>query len=131
MMSKARVNEKSLITRFEKDAKGALTTLLILGIFVKEKRLWSYQIKKKLKEITNSSESISNSSLYTLLGRLEEKYDLISSEKDEEDQRRYFLPKEHCFTEFKELIEFWNQLMETSRFALKNIELLDDKEWEK
>jgi DNA-binding PadR family transcriptional regulator len=117
--------EKSLINRYEKDVKGALTTLLILGILIKEKKVWSYQIKKKLMEITNSADKISNSSLYSLLGRLENNYGLISSKKDEEVQRRFFFPTEACFSEFKKLKDYWFKIMSDSEFAIKNLDLLD------
>ena len=120
--------QKNMKSRFEKDVKGALTTLLVIGIIIKEKRIWSYQIKKKLKNITKSEEKINNSSLYTLLGRLENDYGFIRSKKDDEVQRRYYYPTEICESEYNQLKKYWFQIMEKSKNAISNLEMLMEKE---
>lgn len=113
---------KVLIERFDKDVKGSLTALLIIGIIVKHKRIWTYQIKKTLKTITNSEDNISNSSLYSLLGRLEKDYHLIYSEKDKEVQRRFYMATEKCETEFNRVKAYWIELMNLADYAIKKLE---------
>ena len=117
-------SNKKLIERFDKDLKGSLNAFLILGIILEGKRVWTYQIKKRLKKITNSHEKINNSSLYSLLGRLEKDYQLIFSEKDEAVQRRYFMPTKICKAEFEEAKKYWINLIETANSA---IDLLDEE----
>lgn len=121
-MTDSTENTKKLLERFEKDVKGSLNALLIIGIIVKENRVWTYQIKKRLKKITNSHENISNSSLYSLLGRLEKDYQLISSEKDESVQRRYYMPTKICKSEFDEGKRYWSDLIETANIAIQLLE---------
>ena len=113
---------KKLLERFEKDFKGSLNALLIIGIIVKENRVWTYQIKKRLKKITNSHENISNSSLYSLLGRLEKDYQLITSEKDESVQRRYYMPTKICKSEFEAGKNFWLDIIEMAQSAIYLLE---------
>jgi len=115
-------NTKTLVERFDKDVKGALNALLIIGIIVKEKRVWSYQIKKALKNIYQDDDIISNSSLYSLLGRLENDYKIITSEKDEYDQRRYFKATDRCKEEFEESKRYWLNIMNKAERALKILE---------
>ena len=122
-MSQNAKSAKNLLERFDKDVKGGLTALLIVGIILKEKRVWSYQIKKSLNRITPGDETISNSSLYTLLGRLESDYNLIYSEKDEEFQRRFFMPTDICDKEFNKAKTYWYNFIKTAKIA---IDLLDE-----
>lgn len=117
-MSKSFDPFKKFIGRFEKDAKGSMTSMLVLGIIFHRKKVWAYQIKRELKNITNSEQNIKNSSLYALLHKLENVYGLIRSETNEEDQRRYFYVSELGESEFFEVKKYWLKLMQISNKAL-------------
>ena len=112
----------NILSRLEKDVKGALTTILVLGIIISTGRVWSFQIKKHLAKLYNKPNPIKNSSLYTLLGTLENKYKLIQSEWDEEVQRRYFKPTQRGKDEFKRIKEYWDELMQLSMKAFLKLE---------
>ena len=112
---------KNIQERFEKDVNGSLTTLLILGIIIESHRVWTYQIKKRFKEITQKFEEIPTSSLYANLNKLENMYGLITSEKDEIVQRRFYLPTKKGLRDFQTLQEYWFTLMEKSENAIQSL----------
>jgi len=111
--------EKDILERFKKDIEGSFTTLLILGIILESKRVWTYQIKKKFTEITMHPENIPTSSFYSILNKLETCYGLIISEKDDSVQRRYYLPTEKGKQDFNRLKNYWSSVLE------KNQKILD------
>lgn len=110
--SKTVKNSFSLIDRLEKDVKGSLTTILILGIIRMEGRTWGYQIKKKLKELTKSETSIKDSSLYTILRNLETHYMLVVSEMEE--RRRYYSLTDRGVQEINQTFTYWLNLVRSS-----------------
>ena len=112
-----------IIDRFEKELKGALTTLIILLIIQKEKEIYGYKIKKLLKEITVSEKMITDSTLYTSLRSLESKYKLIKSSTD--DRRVYYSLTESGSINIDKLIKFWRSIQITTDRAIDI--LLEDK----
>lgn len=112
-----------LSERLEKDVRGYLTTLLILGIIKKQKRTWGYQIKQELKLITESSAYINDSSLYTILRNLEsEKYgQLVKSEMVK--RRRYYVLSKKGETDLDSAVIQWLNLMEKSKTLFSDLEL--------
>jgi len=107
-----------LIDRLKKDAKGSLTTILILGAIKEgEGSSWGYGIKQHLRELTDSSSEIKDSSLYTILKSLEIKYNLIKSETRE--KRRYYALTELGEQDYRKACEFWYDLIRTSINALE------------
>ena len=107
--------------RLEKDARGALTAILILSIIQKEEKIWGYQIKKELKEITNATSHIKDSSLYTVLRNLEKNYKLLSSEMKE--RRRYYSLTELGKQEITHAFEYWFSLIQTSMRAFEKLRI--------
>ena len=112
-----------IIDRFEKELKGALTTLIILLIIQKEKEIYGYKIKKLLKEITVSDKMITDSTLYTSLRSLESKYKLIKSSTD--DRRVYYSLTDSGSINIDKLIKFWRSIQITTDRAIDI--LLEDK----
>ena len=112
---------KNLIGRFNKDVDGFFTTLIILGIIIKEERVWSYQIKNLFKKIKSNSEEIPTSTFYSNLNKLEADYGLIYSEKDESVQRRYYLPTKLGKQEFSNLKNYWLEMVHLSNQILENL----------
>lgn len=112
-------NSFSLIDRLEKDVKGSLTTLLILGIIRMESRTWGYQIKKRLKEVTNSEYYIKDSSLYTILRNLETHYKLVVSEMEE--RRRYYSLTKMGLQETDQAYDYWLNIIRTSMKSFQKI----------
>lgn len=110
--SKTVKNSFSLIDRLEKDVKGSLTTILILGIIRMEGRTWGYQIKKILKELTKNDTSIKDSSLYTILRNLENHYKLVVSEMEE--RRRYYSLSDRGVQEINQTFTYWLNLVRSS-----------------
>ena len=115
-------NENSLIERLTKDVKGTLTTLIILGIIKKNDRIWGYQIKKELMNISGSKEEISDSSLYTVLRKLEQVYKVVKSTMEE--RRRYYSITKDGEEHYSKAIQYWYQLMELGKSELNKL-------WEK
>jgi DNA-binding PadR family transcriptional regulator len=109
----------TLTDRIEKDAKGSLIALLILGIIQMEKKTWGYQIKKKLKEITVDTFRIKDSSLYTILNNLQEKYNLIQSNKD--GKLRYYTITKHGSEEIKRGYIYWQRLVKIGNEAFETL----------
>ena len=107
--------------RLEKDARGALTAILILSIIQKEEKIWGYQIKKELKEITNATSHIKDSSLYTVLRNLEKNYKLLSSEMKE--RRRYYSLTKLGRQEIAHAFEYWLGLVQTSISAFEKLRI--------
>ncbi|NHJ01891.1 MAG: PadR family transcriptional regulator [Candidatus Heimdallarchaeota archaeon] len=110
----------SYLTRLEKDAKGSLTAILILTIINHDEMTWGYKIKKKLSEITNRDIEVNYSTLYTILRNFEEKYFLVDSKM--EDKRRYYSITNKGRQILSEMSDFWDNLIDTSRVAFKNLE---------
>ena len=110
----------SYITRLEKDAKGSLTAILILAIINQDKMTWGYKIKKKLAEITNKNIEVNYSTLYTILRNFEVKYSLVESEM--EDKRRHYSITTKGRQILSEMGEFWDNLLDVSRVAFKNLD---------
>ena len=114
---------KDIVDRFEKDVNGALTTLLVLGIIIEGQRVWTYQIKQRYKVLTNQGENIPTSSLYAMLNKLETMYGLITSEKDEVVQRRFYLPTKDSLLQYQRLQDYWFQVMDKSRETLASLQI--------
>ena len=114
---------KDIVDRFEKDVNGALTTLLVLGIIIEGQRVWTYQIKQRYKVLTNQGENIPTSSLYAMLNKLETIYGLITSEKDEVVQRRFYLPTKDSLLQYQRLQDYWFQVMDKSRETLASLQI--------
>lgn len=119
-------NVLSLIDRLEKDAKGSLTTILILGIIKREGKTWGYQIKKTLKTITQGDSYIKDSSLYTSLRNLEVNYKLIKSEIKE--RRRYYSLTELGLQEIDQIYEYWQNLVQVGTEAFEKLNFPIEKE---
>ena len=115
--------EKKLIDRFEKDLFGVLNTMLILGIIIEGKNVWTYQIKKRLGELNDFRNSIPESTLYTTLNKLEKEYRLIQSTIDEEVQRRYFSTTNKGIEEFNDLILFWQKINMLGSTAVEKLNI--------
>ncbi|MFX0094187.1 MAG: PadR family transcriptional regulator [Candidatus Hodarchaeota archaeon] len=111
------MREPSLVKRLEKDAKGALTTILILCIIKQEGATWGYQIKKRLKDITHSDTYIKDSSLYTTLKSLEINYQLIISEMKE--RRRYYSLTVRGLQETSQVYAYWEEIVQTGKKAFE------------
>ena len=114
---------KDIVDRFEKDVNGALTTLLVLGIIIEGQRVWTYQIKQRFRILTNQTDNIPTSSLYAMLNKLETMYGLITSEKDEVVQRRFYLPTKDSLLQYQRLQDYWFQLMDKSRETLASLQI--------
>lgn len=114
---------KSLQDRFEKDFNGLLTILLILGIILEGEHVWTSQIKKRFKEITQKLEGIPTSTLYANLSKLENIYGLIKSKNDEIVQRRFYFPTKKGIREFQALQEHWIILMSKSKDAIYSLDI--------
>lgn len=117
--SKTVKNSFSLIDRLEKDVKGSLTTILILGIIRMEGRTWGYQIKKKLKEVTKNDSYIKDSSLYTILRNLETHYKLVVSEMEE--RRRYYSLTDRGVQQINQAFTYWLNLVRSSSQAFEEL----------
>ncbi|MHA2226429.1 MAG: PadR family transcriptional regulator [Candidatus Hodarchaeales archaeon] len=111
----------TLTDRIEKDAKGSLNAILILGIIRMKGNTWGYQIKKILKELTGGRYQIKDSSLYTILSNLEDKYRLISSTK--ESKLRYYSLTNLGVEEIKRACIYWQDLMKISDDVFEKIGL--------
>ncbi|MHA2245211.1 MAG: PadR family transcriptional regulator [Candidatus Hodarchaeales archaeon] len=99
----------SLRDRIKKDARGALSAILILSIIRMEGRTWGYHIKKQLGALTANEFQIKDSSLYTILNNLEEKYKLIQSIK--EKKLRYYSLTEQGLVELQRTHDYWHELV--------------------
>ncbi len=113
--------EIPFLMRLEKEVKGMLTTLLILGIIKKEKRIWGYKIKKNLKQLTQADSYISDSSLYTTLRSLEKKYGLLSSKMEE--RRRYYFLTDLGSQITDQAFTYWLRLVQEGNFAIEKLNL--------
>ena len=111
--------EIPFLMRLEKEVKGLLTTLLILGIIKKEKRIWGYKIKKNLKQLTQADSYISDSSLYTTLRSLEKKYGLLSSKMEE--RRRYYFLTDLGSQITDQAFTYWLKLVQEGNLAIKKL----------
>lgn len=111
--------EIPFLMRLEKEVKGMLTTLLILGIIKKEKRIWGYKIKKNLKQLIQADSYISDSSLYTTLRSLEKKYGLLSSKMEE--RRRYYFLTDLGSQITDQAFTYWLKLVQEGNFAIKKL----------
>lgn len=111
--------EIPFLMRLEKEVKGMLTTLLILGIIKKEKRIWGYKIKKNLKQLTQADSYISDSSLYTTLRSLEKKYGLLSSKMEE--RRRYYFLTDLGSQITDQAFTYWLKLVQEGNLAIKKL----------
>jgi len=111
--------EIPFLMRLEKEVKGFLTTLLILGIIKKEKRIWGYKIKKNLKQLTQADSYISDSSLYTTLRSLEKKYGLLSSKMEE--RRRYYFLTDLGSQITDQAFTYWLKLVQEGNLAIKKL----------
>ena len=109
----------SLRDRIEKDAKGALSAILILSIIKMEGRTWGYHIKKQLSFLTAGKFQIKDSSLYTILNNLEEKYKLIQSIK--EKKLRYYSLTELGFEELQLSHDYWQELVAIGNSVFKKM----------
>ena len=109
------------IDRLEKDAKGSLVAILILGIILKNENTWGYQIKLKLLEITNNNIQINDSTLYTILRSMENQYELVNSHKI--DRKRTYQLTKHGKLKFQEIIQFWNDLFLSGLSYFRNLNL--------
>lgn len=117
---------KNIIERFEKDVDGSFNTLLILGIILEGERVWTYQIKNKFKKITGRSDNMPTSSFYSVLNKLEYIYESIVSEKDDSVQRRYYLPTKKGLEDYKQLQEYWINMIYKSKDSLEMIQIKDN-----
>lgn len=109
-----------MINRFEKEVKGALSTLLVLKVIKMEKRTYGYRIKKNISEITNSEIQMTDSSLYTILKTLERRYKLIKSMKNE--FRVYYSLTTIGQETLTRLMDYWNFLFELSHKTFLKID---------
>lgn len=112
-------NERSLVKRLMKDVKGSLTTLFILGIIQKFEKSWGYQIKKELRSISGSEEDINDSSLYTVLRKLEQEYNILESTMVK--RRRFYSLTDEGKKDFDNAINFWLQLINQSKEGLMKL----------
>jgi DNA-binding PadR family transcriptional regulator len=108
----------SFFDRLDKDVKGSLTVILILGIIKREEITWGYQIKKELQRISNSEERIKDSSLYTILNSLEKQYGLLVSKS--QDRRRYYSLSQIGKDNLSDIFTYW------INFVLKSLQSLNE-----
>ena len=121
-MSEINTEINNFVKWIEKEAGGSLTRLLILCIIHEANQngtdAWGYDIQKKLKLITKSSEPVKDSSLYTILKRFK-RNELVTSVKKEK-KVVYFLTEKG-----KESLEagfaFWKKLVKSSIFAFETL----------
>ena len=113
--------KKKILDRFDKDVKGALTTLLIIGIIIEGKRVWTYQIKKRFRELSHDGSTIPDSTLYSTLNKLENDYGILISENDPEVQRRFFFISEEGKREFFRIKSFWFNIFHSSEKILNGL----------
>lgn len=113
--------QMNLIDRLEKDAKGSLTTILILAIIHKHENTWGYQIKQILSEITKIENPINDSTLYTTLRNLENNYKLIKSEFS--DRRRTYKLSDSGEVEINNIYSYWTQLILNSIEYFNNAQI--------
>lgn len=117
MVIKKGSNESpSLISRFDKEIKGSLITLLILLIIKQNNKTYGYEIKKFLKELIPMDEFLPDSSLYTILRSLQNRYELIESEQGETKVYYSITPKGE--EELNLSIDYWNKIQITANNAI-------------
>lgn len=109
--------------RFEKDFYAVLNTMLLLGIIIEGKKVWTYQIKKRFSELNEYRDSIPDSTLYSTLNKLEKEYGLIESIEDKNVQRRYFIASSKGISEFGNTRIFWSNLCSMGVRAIEKLEL--------
>ena len=114
---------KNIIERFEKDFFAILNTILILGIIIEGKQVWTYQIKKRFSELNEYRSSIPDSSLYSTLNKLEHDYGLIVSIENESVQRRYFKVTSKGIEEFTNATSLWSSFCSIGVRAIEKLEL--------
>jgi len=113
-------SDSLLFDRLEKNVKGTLTAILILGIIRKEKRTYGWQIKKKLKDVTKADSYIKDSSLYTILRSLENNHGLVTSEMN--NRRRYYSLTELGQEEIPRAYHYWIDLILVSKEAFEKLD---------
>ena len=127
-MSKINTEVNNFVKWVEKEAGGSLTRLLILCIIHVANQngtdAWGYDIQKKLKLISKSSDSVKDSSLYTILKRFK-RNKLVTSIKKE--KRVVYSLTEKGKVSLEAGYVFWKQLVKSSIFAFDTLgfEILD------
>ena len=116
-----------LVERLNKDARGTLMTILVLGVINKQGRTWGYQIKQEIQELTRESNPITDSSLYTILRSMEKHYAVLESDFIQEERRRYYNLTEWGKTEFENLLQEWWNLTRLGKLSLNELGLGEQK----
>ncbi|MFX0016784.1 MAG: PadR family transcriptional regulator [Candidatus Hermodarchaeota archaeon] len=121
-MSKTNPDDNNFVKWVEKEAGGSLTRLLILCIIHEANQngtdAWGYDIQKKLRLITKSSDSVKNSSLYTILKRFK-RIELVKSIKKE--KRVVYTLTEKGKVSMEVGYEYWKQLVKSSILAFDSL----------
>jgi DNA-binding PadR family transcriptional regulator len=127
-MSITSPDDNNFVKWVEKEAGGSLTRLLILCIIHAANQngtdAWGYDIQKKLRVITKSSDSVKDSSLYTILKRFK-RNELVKSTKKE--KRVVYTLTEKGKVSMEVGYEYWKQLVKSSILAFDtlNFEIKD------
>lgn len=111
-------NPDDLVNRVVGDIESTLTTIMILNIILTKGKIWGYQLKQEMFQITGSE--IQNSTLYTILRNLELKYAILESEMI--DRRRYYWLTKPGIAVVHTLIIRWFEMVKVSERLLKQQE---------
>ena len=112
-----------IINQLEKDENGAITTILILAIINFKGKTWGYEIKKILREITNSQDFIKDSTLYTKLKEAE-KEKLVVTEREKETPRKYYILTPQGENALKKAVEYWVRRVKKIYFAFGKLSII-------